>query len=48
MRPAPEMIPVLVDAGDALRGGQGRLFMAMTVKAMGRGGRAWKSEGYVR
>src|SRR5512143_1817766 len=38
MRPEPEMIPVLIDAAKALKGSQRRLFMAKTVKAMGRGG----------
>jgi hypothetical protein len=41
MRPAPEMIPVLIDAAEALKGSQKRLFMARTVKAMGRGGQRW-------
>jgi hypothetical protein len=44
MRPDPEMIPVLVDAAEALRGSQRRLFMAKTVKAMGRGGQRWALE----
>ena len=44
MRPEPEMIPVLIDAALALRGGQRRLFMAKTVKAMGRGGQRWALE----
>ena len=38
MRPDPEMIPVLIDAARALKGGQKRVFMAKTVAAMGRGG----------
>jgi hypothetical protein len=38
------MIPVLVDAADALRGSQRRLFMAKSVKAMGRGGQRWALE----
>jgi len=38
MRPAPEMVPVLIDAAKALKGSQRRLFMAKTVAAMGRGG----------
>src|ERR687894_1672672 len=41
MRPAPEMIPVLIDAAKALKGSQRRLFMAKTVEAMGRGGQVW-------
>src|SRR5919199_2901530 len=41
MRPSPEMIPVLIDAAKALKGSQRRLFMAKTVKAMGRGGQIW-------
>jgi hypothetical protein len=41
MRPEPEMIPVLVDAAKALKGSQKRLFMAKTVRAMGRGGQRW-------
>jgi hypothetical protein len=41
MRPDPEMIPVLIDAAKALKGSQGRLFMARTVAAMGRGGQSW-------
>jgi hypothetical protein len=44
MRPEPEMIPVLIDAAKALRGSQRRLFMARTVKAMGRGGQRWSEE----
>jgi hypothetical protein len=44
MRPDPEMIPVLVDAAEALRGSQRRLFMAKTVEAMGRGGQRWALE----
>jgi hypothetical protein len=38
MRPEPEIIPVLIDAAEVLKGSQKRLFMARTVKAMGRGG----------
>jgi hypothetical protein len=38
MRPEPEMIPVLVDAAEVLKGSQKRLFMAKTVRAMGRAG----------
>src|SRR3954463_5918003 len=41
MRPSPEMIPVLIDAARALKGGQRRLFMAKAVSAMGRGGQVW-------
>ena len=37
MRPDPEMVPVLIDAAEALKGSQRRLFMAKTVAAMGRG-----------
>ena len=44
MRPEPEMIPVLIDAAEALKGSQKRLFMAKTVKAMGRGGQRWVLE----
>lgn len=44
MRPAPEMIPVLIDAARALKGSQKRLFMAKTVQAMGRGGQRWAQE----
>jgi hypothetical protein len=44
MRPEPEMIPVLFDAANALKGSPRRLFMAKTVKAMGRGGQRWAEE----
>jgi hypothetical protein len=44
MRPEPEMIPILIAAAEALKGGQRRLFMAQTVKAMGRGGQRWALE----
>jgi hypothetical protein len=44
MRPEPEMIPVLIDAAKALKGSQRRLFIAETVKAMGRGGQRWALE----
>ena len=44
MRPDPEMIPVLIDAAKALKGGQKRVFMAKTVAAMGRGGQRWAQE----
>jgi len=35
------MIPILIDAAKALKGGLRRLFMAKTVSAMGRGGQVW-------
>ena len=35
MRPAPEMIPVLIDTAKTLKASQRRAFMAKTVKAMG-------------
>ncbi len=41
MRPEPEMVPVLIDAANALRGSSRRLFMAQAVRAMGRGGQRW-------
>src|SRR3981189_1033868 len=41
MRPEPEMIPVLVDAAEVLKGSQKRLFMAKTGQAMGGGGQRW-------
>jgi hypothetical protein len=41
MRPDPEMVPVLIDTAQALKGSQRRLFMAKTVAAMGRGGQIW-------
>ena len=41
MRPAPEMIPVLIDTAKALKASQRRAFMAQTVHAMGRGGQLW-------
>ncbi len=44
MRPAPEMIPVLIDAARALKGSQKRVFMAKAVAAMGRGGQRWAQE----
>jgi hypothetical protein len=44
MRPTAEMIPVLIDAAKALKGSQRRLFMAKTVKALGRGGQLWAQE----
>jgi hypothetical protein len=44
MRPAPEMIPVLIDAANVLKGSQKRAFMAKTVAAMGRGGQRWAQE----
>ena len=47
MRPAPEMIPVLIDAAKTLKGSQRRLFMAKAVSAMGRGGQVW-AEAHLR
>ena len=44
MRPAPEMIPVLIDAAKALKGSPKRVFMAKAVAAMGRGGQCWAQE----
>jgi hypothetical protein len=44
MRPDPEMIPFLIDTARALKGSQKRLFMARTVKAMGRGGQRWAED----
>ena len=44
MRPDREMIPVLIDTAKALKGSQKRLFMARSVKAMGRGGQRWAEE----
>ena len=44
MRPDPEMLPVLIDTAKALKGSQKRLFMARTVKAMGRGGQRWAED----
>jgi hypothetical protein len=44
MRPDPQMIPVLIDAAETLKGSQKRLFMAKTVQAMGRGGQRWAQE----
>jgi hypothetical protein len=41
MRPSPEMIPVLIDTANALKGSQRRTFMARTVDALGRGGQIW-------
>src|SRR3954470_7185009 len=41
MRPSSEMIPILIDAAEALKGSQRRLFMARTVNAMGPGGQTW-------
>ena len=41
MRPAPEMIPVLIDTAKALKSGQRRLFIARAVDAMGPGGQNW-------
>jgi hypothetical protein len=44
MRPEPRIVPILIDAAKALKGSQKRLFMAKTVKAMGRGGQRWALE----
>jgi hypothetical protein len=44
MRPEPEMIFILIDTAKDLKGSQKRLFMARTVKAMGRGGQRWAEE----
>ena len=44
MRPAPELIPVLIDTAQALKGSQRRLFLAKTVQALGRGGQRWAEE----
>lgn len=44
MRPDSAMIPVLIDVAKALKGSRRRLFMAKTVKAMGRGGQVWALE----
>jgi hypothetical protein len=41
MRPEPEMIPVLIDTAESLKGSGKRLFMARAVRAMGRGGQRW-------
>ena len=41
MRPAPEMIPILIDTAKTLKASQRRLFMAKTVNAMGPGGQTW-------
>jgi hypothetical protein len=38
------MIPVLIDTAKSLKGSQKRLFMARTVKAMGRGGQRWAED----
>jgi hypothetical protein len=38
------MNPVLIEAAKALKGARKRLFMAKTVKAMGRGGQLWAQE----
>src|SRR5215210_4696284 len=42
MRPSPEMIPILIDAAKALKGGPRRLF-----RAKGRGGQVW-AEAHLR
>src|SRR3954454_1119334 len=47
MRPAPEMIPVLIDTAKTLKTSQRRAFMARTVAAMGRGGQVW-AEAHLR
>ena len=47
MRPSPEMIPILIEAAKALKASRRRLFMAKTVKAMGRGGQVW-AEAHLR
>ncbi len=47
MRPAPEMIPVLIDTARTLKASQRRLLMAKTVSAMGRGGQVW-AEAHLR
>ena len=44
MRPDHEMVPVLIEGAKALKGSQKRLFMARTVRAMGRGGQRWAEE----
>ena len=44
MRPDPEMIPILIDTAETLKGSQRRLFMARTVRAMGRGGQRWAED----
>jgi transposase len=44
MRPSPELIPVLIDTAQTLKGYQRRLFMAKTVKALGPGGQRWAEE----
>lgn len=41
MRPAPEMIPVLIETAKALKASQRRAFMARTVQALGPGGQIW-------
>src|SRR3954452_10035327 len=41
MRPAAEMIPVLIDTAKTLQGSRRRAFMAKMVQAMGRGGQLW-------
>ncbi len=44
MRPDPALIPVLIAHAKTLNGSHRRLFMAQTVKAMGRGGQRWAQE----
>jgi len=41
MRPAAEMIPVLIDTAKTLKASQRRAFMARTVQALGPGGQIW-------
>jgi hypothetical protein len=47
MRPAPEMIPVLIDTAKALKASQRRAFIARTVAALGPGGQIW-AEAHLR
>src|SRR4051794_34242004 len=42
--PPAEMIPVLIDTAKTLKGHQRRLFMAKSVKALGRGGQRWAED----
>src|SRR3954454_4704186 len=44
MRPSPEMIPILIDTAETLKGHQRRLFMAKAVKAVWPGGQRWAEE----
>jgi hypothetical protein len=41
MRPASEMIPVLIGTAEDLKGSQRRSFIARTVNALGPGGQIW-------